>query len=46
MDKAIKIIIGAVVGLIVGEIAQDVLMELGVPKRAATVAGGVIGAIV
>lgn len=46
MDKIIKVVVGAVVGLVVSEVAEDVLAELGVPKHAATVAGGIIGAIV
>lgn len=40
-----KVVIGAVIGAIIGEIAKDVLEAIGLPKHAATVAGGIIGAI-
>jgi hypothetical protein len=40
-----KIIIGAVVGLVVGAAAKDVLKALGVPQHAATVIGGIIGGL-
>lgn len=38
-------IVGALIGLAVGAVAEKALMALGVPKHVATVAGGVIGAV-
>lgn len=46
MDKAFKVLIGLAVGWVVSEAATDVLESLGVPKQAATAAGGIIGALV
>jgi len=42
MEKAI---IGAIIGAVVGEIAKDALEAVGLPKHAATIAGGIIGAL-
>jgi hypothetical protein len=46
MDKIIKVIVCAFIGWAVAEIAEEALESVGVPKQAAAVAGGVIGAIV
>ena len=40
-----KLIIGVIIGAVVGEIAKDALEAIGLSKHAATVAGGVIGAL-
>jgi hypothetical protein len=40
-----KVIVGAVIGLIVSTVAADALKALGVPKHAATIAGGIIGGL-
>jgi len=40
-----KLIIGAIIGAVVGEIAKDALKAIGLSKHAATVAGGIIGAL-
>lgn len=41
-----KIIAGLLIGWAVSEVAADVLVAAGVPKHTATIAGGVIGALV
>lgn len=46
MDKLVKVILCAFIGWAVGEIAEEALESVGVPKQAAAVAGGVVGAIV
>jgi hypothetical protein len=46
VEKLIKIAVFGFVGWIVGEVAEDALESFGVPKEAAIVAGGVIGAMV
>jgi hypothetical protein len=46
MDKLIKVAVCAAIGWAVGEIAEEILEDVGVPKQAAAIAGGVIGAIV
>ena len=40
-----KLIIGAIIGAVVGEIAKDALEAIGLSKHAATVARGIIGAL-
>ena len=40
-----KVIAGLLAGWVVSEIAKDVLVAIGIPKHAATVAGGIIGAL-
>ena len=46
MDKLVKVIVCAFIGWAVGEIAEEALESVGVPKQAAAVAGGIIGAVV
>jgi hypothetical protein len=40
-----KLIIGAIIGAVIGEIAKDALEAIGLSKHAATVADGIIGAL-
>jgi hypothetical protein len=46
VEKLVKIAVFALIGYAVSEAAGDVMESLGVPKQVATVAGGVIGAII
>ena len=46
MQVLVKIAVGAFIGWIAGTVTEDVLEAVGVPKHAATVAGGIVGAIV
>lgn len=39
-------IAGAIIGFVIGALADLVLVELGVPKHTAKVAGSIIGALV
>lgn len=44
--KVVTTLIGLALGWIVSQIATEILEGAGVPKHTATVAGGVIGALV
>jgi hypothetical protein len=44
-NKVIGVLAGALVGWVVDQIATDVFEALGVPKRTATIAGGIIGGL-
>jgi hypothetical protein len=44
LEKLIKIAVGAAIGWIISQVATDELESAGVPKEAATVVGGIIGA--
>lgn len=46
MNKIIGIAVGAFIGWIIEQAAQDMLQEMGVPEHTAKVAGAVVGAIV
>jgi hypothetical protein len=46
MERLIKIGIMAAVGWLVGEVVTDELEARGIPKRAATVIGGLIGGVI
>jgi uncharacterized membrane protein YeaQ/YmgE (transglycosylase-associated protein family) len=45
MDRIIRIAAGLLIGWVASEITEDALREIGVPKKAATIAGGIAGAI-
>lgn len=46
MERLIKVVALAALGWLVGEIATEELQAVGMPKQAATVVGGVIGAMI
>jgi hypothetical protein len=46
MDRLIKVAALAAVGWLLGEIATEELQAVGVPKHAATIAGGIIGGLI
>lgn len=46
VDKLIGAAIGLAISWVVSEVAEDILRELGIPKKAAKAAGGIIGAVI
>lgn len=46
MNKIIGIAIGALIGWVIEQAAQEILEDMGVPDHTAKVAGAVVGAIV
>jgi hypothetical protein len=46
MEKLIKVVALAAAGWLVGEIATEELEAIGIPKRAATIVGGIIGGVI
>jgi hypothetical protein len=46
MERLIKIAALAAIGWLLGEIATEELEVVGVPKRTATIVGGVIGGLI